>query len=233
MSDLSYISESLRFLAEPIEGLTPDPANARKHDRKNLDAIRSSFERFGMVKPIAVRKADGVVVAGNGRLKVARELGWTHVAVVRMDGTPAQLTAFALADNKTAELAEWDDLALADAMRVAGEAAVDLSGLGWSAKDLDALLDGDDPLPPPEVLPDAEEPPAPQPPAAKVPPKGAAHAKAPAAPPSGRPAGVSDDEWDAVQAGAAAVREDRDEAGLTLGACLRIMARRYLKTRVQ
>ena len=50
----------------------------------------------------------GVVRAGNGQLAAARALGWTHIRVVRSDLPPTELTAFAIADNRTAELAEWD-----------------------------------------------------------------------------------------------------------------------------
>ena len=94
-----------------IEKLTADPRNARKHSERNLAAIRTSLESFGQQKPIVV-SPDGVVVAGNGTLAAAVELGWETVAVVEsgLDGLDAK--AYALADNRTAELAEWDSAEL-------------------------------------------------------------------------------------------------------------------------
>ena len=92
----------------PIDEPTPDPANARKHDEKNLTAIRDSLRAFGQQKPIVV-DSRGIVIAGNGTLEAAKRLGWTEIAVVRTDLDPTQATAFGIADNRTAELAEWNE----------------------------------------------------------------------------------------------------------------------------
>ena len=81
--------------------------NARKHGQRNLDTIAASLRRFGQQKPIVV-DSHGVVRAGNDQLAAARALGWAHIRVVRSDLPPTELTAFAIADNRTAELAEWD-----------------------------------------------------------------------------------------------------------------------------
>ena len=93
-----------------LDVLEFDPNNARKHDAKNLDAIAESLKQFGQRKPIVITK-DNVVVAGNGTLEAAQRIGWTDIVCVRTpeDWTPEQVKAFALADNRTAELASWDD----------------------------------------------------------------------------------------------------------------------------
>lgn len=90
-----------------IVELKKDPRNARKHPERNLSAVRSSLERFGQQKPIVIGK-DGTVIAGNGTLEAATALGWTHIDVVRTELTEKEAIAFGIADNKTAELAEWD-----------------------------------------------------------------------------------------------------------------------------
>jgi len=95
----------------PVGELHNDPANVRKHGEQNLAAIKASLTRFGQQKPIVVNR-DGVVVAGNGTLMAARALGWRTVKAVRTGLEGAEATAFAIADNRTAELAEWDDAAL-------------------------------------------------------------------------------------------------------------------------
>jgi len=90
-----------------IAELKNDPANARKHSPRNLKAIRDSLDVFGQQKPIVV-DSRGVVIAGNGTLEAARELGWDEIAVAVTDLDPAHAQAFGIADNRTAELAEWD-----------------------------------------------------------------------------------------------------------------------------
>ena len=90
-----------------IAELKNDPANARKHSPRNLKAIRDSLDVFGQQKPIVI-DSRGVVIAGNGTLEAARELGWDDIAVAVTDLDPAHAQAFGIADNRTAELAEWD-----------------------------------------------------------------------------------------------------------------------------
>ena len=85
-----------------------DPANARKHNDKNLSAIAASLKKFGQQKPIVIDK-NNVVIAGNGTLEAAKSLKWEKINAVRTDLKGTEAIAFALADNKTAELAEWDD----------------------------------------------------------------------------------------------------------------------------
>ena len=83
MDGLDYIDPDIRPLARPIGDLNPDPANARKHPDRNLEAIKSSLARFGQKKPLVARPVNGslIVVAGNGTLAAAKMLGWTHLAV--------------------------------------------------------------------------------------------------------------------------------------------------------
>ena len=92
-----------------IKDLTPDPQNARQHDDKNLKAIQGSLKQFGQRKPIVLTE-DGVIVAGNGTVEAAKRLGWLEIQAVRVPGdwTADQVKAFALADNRTAELATWN-----------------------------------------------------------------------------------------------------------------------------
>jgi DNA modification methylase len=106
------IHESLLGLALPIDALTPDPANARTHGDRNLAAIRASLSKFGQRKPVVVQRQGMVVRAGNGTLAAAKALGWTRLAAVVVDESDIEATGFAIADNRTAELAEWDDDAL-------------------------------------------------------------------------------------------------------------------------
>ena len=119
----------------PISSLSSDPANVRKHGQRNLDATKASLKRFGQQKPIVV-DANGVVVAGNGTLEAARSLGWDEIAIVRTSLTGAEATAFAIADNRTAELAEWDDEALAETLATLD----DFESIGFDVAEVDDLV---------------------------------------------------------------------------------------------
>lgn len=90
-----------------IDTLTADPRNAKKHDARSIEAISMSLREFGQVKPIVV-DASGVVLAGNGTLAAAQALGWETIWLVRTELTGDAARAYAIADNRTAELAEWD-----------------------------------------------------------------------------------------------------------------------------
>jgi len=111
------------------ESLTLDPNNARKHSKRNLDAIKESLSKFGQRKPIVVH--NGVVIAGNGTLEAAKTLGWKEigVSVCPDDWDSDTAKAYALADNRSSELAEWDDTILANQL-------LDLSELGWDIREL-------------------------------------------------------------------------------------------------
>jgi hypothetical protein len=115
-----------------ITKLKTDPHNARKHDSQNLKAIEGSLEQFGQRKPIVVSK-DNIVVAGNGTLSAAKSLGWSEIDIVRVpsDWSADQIKAFALADNRTAELAEWDSAVMAQQLIELEEAGLDVAAFGF------------------------------------------------------------------------------------------------------
>jgi DNA modification methylase len=131
-----------------ISALHFDPANARKHGAKNLQAIKGSLAKFGQQKPIVV-DAKGVVIAGNGTLAAAKELGWTEIKIVRTDLVGPEAIAFALADNRAAELAEWDDDILGPALQALREDGFDIASIGFDIAEAmgggtEGLTDPDD-----------------------------------------------------------------------------------------
>jgi ParB-like chromosome segregation protein Spo0J len=122
-----------------------DNDNARKHSKKNLDAIKGSLRKFGQRKPIVVH--NGVVIAGNGTLEAAIALGWTEIDIVRTpdDWDSDTAKAFALADNRSAELAEWDNEILLDQLMELADAGFSLEELGFNTpKEEDHLADADE-----------------------------------------------------------------------------------------
>ena len=139
----------------PIESLVGDPANVRKHDQKNLDAIKGSLARFGQQKPVVVG-AHNVVIAGNGTVAAALSLGWKEIAIVRSELIGPDATAYAIADNRTAELATWDNDALAQQLAAIQINDEDLArATGFDAREIERLSKGN------EVVEDeVPEPPA-------------------------------------------------------------------------
>ncbi len=96
-----------RYETLAIGEITPDPSNARTHNQRNLDAIAGSLQAFGQQKPIVV-DARGICLAGNGTLAAAKALGWEAIEVIRSELSPAEAIAYGIADNRSAELADWD-----------------------------------------------------------------------------------------------------------------------------
>jgi DNA modification methylase len=85
-----------------------DPDNARVHPEKNLEAIRGSLVEYGQRTPLVVNRSTGFVEKGNGTLQAALSLGWTHLAAIFVEDDPGRAAGYALADNRSAELAGWD-----------------------------------------------------------------------------------------------------------------------------
>jgi len=122
-----------------ITSLVLDPANARRHPDKNLETIKGSLARFGQQKPIVVGK-NNVVIAGNGTLEGARALGWDKINVVRTELEGTEATAYALADNRSGELAEWDANILGETLKSLQDIDFDLSAIGFDDDDLAKMM---------------------------------------------------------------------------------------------
>jgi ParB family chromosome partitioning protein len=123
-----------------VADLSADPANARKHDEKNIDSIIASLRRFGQQKPIVI-DASKVVRAGSGTLEAAKRIGWETIECVETNLKGSDAIAYAIADNRTAELAEWDDDVLAAQLN--GLLADDpdlLLAAGFSDEELQEML---------------------------------------------------------------------------------------------
>ncbi len=96
------------------------------------------MERFGQQTPI-VADSDGIIIKGNATVEAARSLGWDSVDVVRTELAGAEQRAYAIADNRSGELAEWDDPGLAEALKDLGAAGIGLESLGFTSDDLAEL----------------------------------------------------------------------------------------------
>jgi ParB-like chromosome segregation protein Spo0J len=129
------ISQELEGMAVPLQELVTHPGNPR---RGSIETIKQSLERFGQVRPIVVHEGDGVILAGNHTFLAAAELGWDKIAVVMVDLPEDEATAYMLMDNRSGDLATWDDVGLAEVL--ADMQAKDmLDATGFTLDDLEDL----------------------------------------------------------------------------------------------
>lgn len=123
----------------PVAHLKGWKDNPRENDHV-VPALMESIERFGFAAPIVARKEDGMIVAGHTRLKAALELRMTEVPVRWMDLTEAEARMLALADNKLAELAAWDEAVLAKVIEELLDEGHDVEGLGFSEDEIHDIM---------------------------------------------------------------------------------------------
>ena len=132
----------LSVIYRPIADLKPDPRNARTHPKKQIQRLCASIQSFGFTNPVLVDEA-GVLIAGHGRLRAAKELSLATVPVIELLGlSEAQKKALRLADNKIALNAGWDleilKLELAEIAVL--DVDFDLSLTGFASGEIDVVL---------------------------------------------------------------------------------------------
>ena len=140
----------------PLANIKPYPGNPRNNDQA-VDAVARSIHEFGFQQPL-VLDVHGMIIVGDTRYKAACKLGLTEVPVHVATGlTPAQAKAYRLADNKTGQLATWNDDLLVQELLDLEKLDFDLGQTGFSAEELLELM-----APPPQDgLTDPDDIPAP------------------------------------------------------------------------
>lgn len=144
-----------------LEQIKPYENNPRINDDA-VGAVAASIREYGFSQPIVV-DCDHVIIVGHTRLKAAKKLGLERVPVlVASHLTPEQVRAYRIADNRSAEIAEWNYDLLPIEIGALKEANYDLGLLGFDAEELakimgngieEGLTDPDDiPLPPDEAI---------------------------------------------------------------------------------
>jgi DNA modification methylase len=135
MAEIEYLSPT---------ALRPARRNARTHSRKQIRQIVASIERFGFTNPILLDER-AVILAGHGRVEAAKLLGMQNVPCMRIENmSEADKRAYALADNKLALNAGWDDELLAMELQdlMAADLGFDIGITGFSIAEIDRLIDG-------------------------------------------------------------------------------------------
>lgn len=127
-----------------VEELRRWEENPRKN-KAAISHVAESIERFGFASPIIARAEDKMIIAGHTRYEAALKLGLKSVPVRFMDLSKADSKLLALADNKTAEIAEWDEEELEKVLQSLVDEGHNVEGLGWNEDELQELIDLSDP----------------------------------------------------------------------------------------
>ncbi len=131
------MDNKLNIVYKKISELKEYENNPRKND-KAVDAVANSIKSFGFKVPVII-EPDGTIVAGHTRVKASKKLGLDEVpCIIASDLSPDQLKAFRIADNKTAELADWDLDKLVDELKT-----IEMNMDQFGFDDLEKLLDRD------------------------------------------------------------------------------------------
>lgn len=124
----------LQVLEKPIDELKPWEANPRINDHA-IDQVAKSIQTFGFNVPILCDQ-NMIIIAGHTRWKAAKKLGLQNVPTIAIEMTDEQRKAFSIADNKTAEIADWDMPKLRNLLEELRGEDLDLQNLGFSDADL-------------------------------------------------------------------------------------------------
>lgn len=120
----------LKIIDKPLDALKPYDKNPRNNDEA-VEPVAESIKQFGFKVPIII-DAQGVIIAGHTRYRAAQLLELKTVpCIVANDLTPEQIQAFRVADNKTAEFAEWDMDLLNEELKSITAFDIDMSAFGF------------------------------------------------------------------------------------------------------
>lgn len=122
----------MKIIEKKLEDIRPYDNNPRMNDRA-VPAVAESLKKFGWQQPIVIDR-NGIIVCGHTRYKAALELGMKTAPCKYADElTEEEITAYRLADNKTAELAEWDADKMAEELAKCSE--FDMSAFGFDEEE--------------------------------------------------------------------------------------------------
>lgn len=116
-----------------LDRLRPHPRNPR---RGNLEAIQHSITANGFYGAVVAQRSTGYVLAGNHRLLAARGIGLEQIPVMWVDVDDDRAVRILLADNRTNDLASYDEAGLAELL----QGLPDLDGTGYDSRAVDELL---------------------------------------------------------------------------------------------
>jgi DNA modification methylase len=138
-----FVERDLDVAWRAVEDLRPYARNVRSHPLSQLEKLAASIREFGFLIPILVDNEDRII-AGHARIEAARLLGLGRVPTVEVRHlSDAQTRAFRIADNRLAELATWDQSALALELQELADLDLDFSLeiTGFEHAEIDLMIE--------------------------------------------------------------------------------------------
>lgn len=128
--------QEMNIVLKKLNEIKPYEKNPRRNDQA-VDAVAESIKYFGFKVPIVIDK-NGTIVTGHTRYRSAKKLGLTEVpCIVADDLNEAQIKAYRLADNKVAEIAEWDEELLWNELQELADMDVSMDVFGFEPFDIE------------------------------------------------------------------------------------------------
>jgi ParB-like chromosome segregation protein Spo0J len=135
MIDGNLVATTTNVVA--LSKISVHPRNVRQGD---IGAISESLSAHGQYRPLVVQKSSGHILAGNHTYMAAKALGWPKIAVVYVDVDDEEALRILLVDNRTNDLASYDEHALSDLLAELGSTDQGLQGTGYTVEELDDML---------------------------------------------------------------------------------------------
>ncbi len=129
--------ENLKAKKIKLEILLQDDENPRIHNRRNIDAIKDSIQKYGQYRPFVVNQRTGKIAVGNGMLTAMKELGFTKGNAIFMDLSEEDFRLLSIADNRSADMSVEDPMILLKRLKSIPEELRDLTG--YSKVDISIL----------------------------------------------------------------------------------------------
>jgi DNA modification methylase len=137
--DLNYPAHPHIEMVSPLK-LKPNPRNVRTHSDKQIAQVAASIGKFGFLVPIVIDDHN-MIAAGHARWLAAKSLALRHVPAIRVAFlTEADRRAFALAENRLAQLSGYDDKLLAEELSILFEDGYNIEITGFTTADLDFAI---------------------------------------------------------------------------------------------
>lgn len=133
---MGRVADKLDIQTVPVDRLTPHPDNPRRGD---VDAIRASIRANGFYGTLVAQASTGHILVGNHRYAAAVAEGFAALPVHYVDVDDTTALRILAADNRSADLAGYDERALAVLLEELSSTD-DLIGSLYSADDVAELL---------------------------------------------------------------------------------------------
>jgi ParB-like chromosome segregation protein Spo0J len=121
--------------------LRPHPKNPNRHPETQIALLAKNIRSLGWRHPVIVSKLSGYIVAGHARIEAAKLL---NINAVPVDYQPfantEEETAYLIADNRIAELAERDNAVLKDLLEELDTGATDMDLTGYVESEIERLM---------------------------------------------------------------------------------------------